>query len=269
MVFEAWRYNVKKQHFDEAVIYMDNHFFPSQEWEILNVDSKIEVLKYSTGDFDQAIFYITIKRKTEYFALTAILPCLLIGAIELITFMVPYNETVRLELSFTCLLAYSMFQMMITTDMPKSAKQPPLLLLLISLFTVHISVAIFLQGICIYLSDLAKHQTHKKPSGLVQRFASRVASLGGINVRKSISPPSTNNSPEPTEPGTSAENTVPNLGNRNLDQSIDIEDEPDVIDYNFIARVIDRISFIFFLFLLLGTALGLLVIIPAVNNWGM
>ena len=127
-----------------------------------------------------------IKRRTEYFVLTVMLPCLVIGTIEMITFFLPYDQTVRLDLSFTCLLAYLMFQMMIMSQLPNSAENPPLLLLLISLFTVYIGVAIIFQGICIYLVNITKCHPDSTPSRVLQEMAIRLAKVIAPDYLKRI-----------------------------------------------------------------------------------
>ena len=282
MVFEAWRYNMEKQYFKEVNIYTEGDtFFTNEQWLVVSIDKRIRVVTYGSGDFDRAIFEIVIKRKTEYFALTAIVPCLLIGAIELVTFLVPYDETVRLELSFTCLLAYSMFQTMITSQLPQSAERPPLLLLLISLFTVYIGLAIFFQGVCIYLHDLSKQEHEPKPGQFLQRFVGKVANFGVVNVKKSTRIQSafagdgdkdglitiSSNMPEAYQ-----NKFIPSTASmmRKITEKAPHDDEGlDAADWIFIARVVDKISFLLFLALLVGTALSLLVIIPGVHNWGM
>ena len=246
---------MRKQHFSAITAYIDEgSFFDNEQWNLVSIDKKHHIESYPAGDFDRAIFKITIKRKTEYFVLTAIIPCLLIGAIELVTFMIPFESSVRLKLSFTCMLAYSMFQTNITNQLPKSAEKPPLLLLLISLFTIHIGIAIFMQGLCIYLADLARKKDGSKPDKKLFRVFNVLGTCFCVKKKKK------------TKKVKSA-----TVGPK-IDSEVDDDDNEDAdVDRNwlFIATVIDRISFIAFSVLLFGTTLIVLIIIPAVNNWGM
>ena len=223
-----------------------------------------------------------IKRRTEYFALTAIIPCLLIGAIELVTFMVPYDQTVRLELSFTCLLAYSMFQMMITSELPHSAEKPPLLLLLISLFTVYIGVAIAFQGVCIYIADVSHNDDERKPGQFLQNLAIRMAH---VVAKSQIKKPQTSVAFKSQEvDGTIAVASdmpeqyknrfflsVAEQGKKYNQSNATLQehDSMDEADWILIAKVIDKTGFIIFLCLLIGTTVALLVAIPFANDWGM
>ena len=260
---------MRKQYFTDIQIELGNDFFPSEEWDILSLSKRIIISSFSSGSYDRAIFTIVIKRKTEYFALTVIIPCLLIGAIELVTFLVPYDETVRLDLSFTCLLAYTMFQIMVTVELPQSAEKPPLLLLLISLFMVYIVIAIVIQSTCIYLADLGKKQHPRKPSHVLQRFVMKVANFGIVNIKP---PPPGSLGVEEKQANyvsqfyksrfSPLEIESTSLGN-------ELEIDFGSVDWIFIAMVLDKVGFLFFIFLIVGTAIALLVMIPAANNWGL
>ena len=261
---------MRKQYFTEINLELGDDFFPSEEWDILNLSKRIDIHSFSTGDFDRAVFTIIIRRKTEYFGLTVMLPCLLIGAIELVTFLVPYNETVRLELSFTCLLAYTMFQIMVTGELPQSAEKPPLLLLLISLFMIYIVVAIVIQSTCIYLADLGKKKHARKPSHVLQRFVMKIANFGIVNVK---SPPPGLLGGKPVN----VENHVTQFYKsrfvpfeiESTSVGNELESDFDSVDWIFIAMVLDKVGLLFFIFLVAGTAIVLLVMVPAANNWGM
>ena len=84
LIFEIWRYSTLKQYFDDIEAQQSFDFFANEEWDLLNLSKKIKIWETSSGNFQQAVFTILIKIKSEYFALTVILPCLLIGTIELV-----------------------------------------------------------------------------------------------------------------------------------------------------------------------------------------
>ena len=233
--------------------------------------------------FNKAVFTVVIKRRTEYFLLTVILPCLVIGTIEILTFLVPYNETVRLELSFTCLLSYLMFQMMIMSELPKAAEKPPLLLLLISLFTVYIGLAIICQSICIYLVDKTKYDAESKPNQAIQNVTFRLAKVvlpcylqrliikenrKVLNTKKAISTDKgTNATRGKTLNLSEADESFAALGyERIFDKGRWEQQEADWI---LVAKVIDKIGFIIFIALLVVTVFALLLFIPLTYKWGM
>ena len=157
-VLEAWRYDMSKQFFEAAHFYREQYgkgFEQNEQWDVLDVSAKIVVIKYESGDYDQILYTIVMKRKWAYFGMSSIVPCILIGLIEMATFLLKYNDATRLELSFTCLVAYSMFGMIISGELPRTADKTPLLQLLITLFMVYITLSIILQALCIYIADKA------------------------------------------------------------------------------------------------------------------
>ena len=160
---------------------------------------------------------------------------------------------------------------MVTSELPQSAKRPPLLLLLISLFMVYIVVAIAIQSACIYLADLQNQAHETKPSHSIQRLVTKIASFRMVNVKK------------PSDLYTSIGKSVQEedriskmylsrfaplafgLESEGDDSKCDV----DFVDWIFIAMVLDKIGFLLFIFLEITTVFALLLFIPAANNWGM
>ena len=196
---------------------------------VVELFSKIHAVQYAAGSFDQVVVTIRMKRKTGYFALTAIIPCLLIGGVEIATFLLPYSDPERLTLSFTCLLAYSMFQVTITSELPRSADNPPLLLLLISIFTFHIALAIFFQAICIHLA----FQRSPGPGELFDKFSRILGILLRVQPGKAI------------------------IGEKNAGANA---------AWHYTAEVLNRAAFLIFVCLSVGTAVILLLLIPIANE---
>ena len=213
-----------------------------------------------------------------------ILPCLVIGTIEIVTFLVPYDDTDRLNLSFTCLLAYLMFQMMIMSQLPNAAENPPLLLLLISLFTVYIGVAIVFQGICIYLVDMTKYDPESKPSRKIQKLALLLAKIITPDSLKQVNIKKNRKKLRNLETGISVNNEIFETHGRLF--YLPAEDESFLVmgvkgalkdkykkqaeaNWDLVAKVVDKCGFIIFISLLLGTIFALLVFIPLGKNWGM
>ena len=177
-----------------------------------------------------------------------------------------------------------MFQMMIMSELPKAAEKPPLLLLLISLFTVYIGVAIIFQGICIFLVDKTKSDTAKKPSPAIQKLTIQIAKmiapsyLKPVNINKNRGKSNSEN-----ETLVDVANAIKLIGKQfylsEADESFAALGYERIFnggvwkreeaDWILVAKVIDKIGFIIFITLLIGTVLALLVFVPMGNNWGM
>ena len=86
------------------------------------------------------IYRLILKRKPLYEIIYIILPSLIIGAAETVVFFLPCDDPTRVQISVTCLLAYTFFQSIIIKSIPKSIDSVPLLSLFIDLQMVYISL---------------------------------------------------------------------------------------------------------------------------------
>ena len=182
---EVWRYNSSLMHFSNASFSFDFRYqnIGNDQWELVNLTAKTELLLYSVGSFDSALFEITIKRKWIFFGITSIAPCILLGLIEAATFLLKYNDETRLELSFTCLVSYSMFHMLILAELPRGSDRLPLIQVLITIFMGYITLAIALQGICIFIANKASNES-QNPSRNLMKFVCYAAALVHIRPEK-------------------------------------------------------------------------------------
>ena len=92
-----------------------------------------------------------LKRKAGYYLLNIIAPSIIIALTEFATWSIPLHSDARLQLSFTCLLSFTMFQNMVAASMPKSSSNPPLLILYLTAMTILILLAILSQALVINL----------------------------------------------------------------------------------------------------------------------
>ena len=74
--------------------------------------------------------------------MNVIIPSMLITFAHLATFTLPLGEIEKVNISFTCLLAYSVFQLMVVGDMPRSSDHIPLLSIYIDLQMAYIALSL-------------------------------------------------------------------------------------------------------------------------------
>ena len=92
-----------------------------------------------------------LKRKAGYYLLNIIAPSIIIGLTEFATWAIPLENDARLQLSFTCLLSFTMFQNLVAAEMPTSSTNHPLLILYLALMSILILLAILSQALVIHL----------------------------------------------------------------------------------------------------------------------
>ena len=158
----------------------------SGEWEILATEAYVKSSLYTiASSFSEVKFLLTIKRKGGFHIVNVVVPSSIIAIVEAATFAIPVASEGRLGVSFTCLLAYSFFQNVISNTLPHDEDSVPLLLLYILCMMAYIVFAIFIQSIGIFLSDdnlPIRIPKFLKPSkhDLAPKFTHRIDMIGFI-----------------------------------------------------------------------------------------
>ena len=152
---EPWEYMI-----DQVVLKprRDGVYFVNttkhEQWEIVGFDVETKSKSYTTNAtlYSQLIFNIFLARKSSFYLLNIFLPSYVISWVTLVTFLVPPDIDNRLTLSFTALLAHSMFNSFIASEMPKSSDHQPLLSQYLTIMHLYIFLAIAIQGVTLYVA---------------------------------------------------------------------------------------------------------------------
>ena len=150
IIIEEWRYAsqfVKLEPEEEG--YLMLRVEQLEQWTISQGSFNFFNVKYTYNEsaYDSAIYYIILKRKPGFYLLNTIVPSIVISLTEAISFSIPINCDARLELSFTCILAFGMFQGYVAADLPRSADNPPLLSIYIVVMSTYIFLATCFHGL--------------------------------------------------------------------------------------------------------------------------
>ena len=132
-----------------------------EQWTVKQGSSNFEGVLYTTNEsYGKASFTVELIRKPGYYMINTIIPSIFISITELITFSIPVYSETRLELSFTCLLAYGIFQGYVAADLPRSADNPPLLSIYIVIMSAFIFLTTFFHGITRTLFSFSKSMSN-------------------------------------------------------------------------------------------------------------
>ena len=154
---ESWFYDENAQVFDKEAsgVYIYN-WTEHEQWRLDGYSVDFPDIRKTSGDIHAGItFSLLLSRKAGYYLMNIIVPSLILSTLELVTFSLPPNQTIRIEVSFMCLLAYSMFQSMISDDLPKSADQTPLLSIYFTIMMFYIALAILMQCLVMTMTQEA------------------------------------------------------------------------------------------------------------------
>lgn len=188
--------------------------------------------------------------------MNVIIPSLLIAVAHLATFTLPLGELEKLNISFTCLLAYSVFQLMIVGDMPRSSDNIPLLSYYIDLQMGYLALSLLGEGIAfIAIAHIDDDQVPKQWIFSLMCTISKPLALGdAIPERKEVK------IIENIDDGLSMEFN-PELDELRLRYAESYRQD----QWRFIARVTERLVFITYMFLIIATPTFFFAIYPSIH----
>ncbi|PAA54201.1 hypothetical protein BOX15_Mlig026469g1 [Macrostomum lignano] len=104
-------------------------YVPSGEWYLEGMDGKRTAAEYDCCPypFIDLSYFIQIRRRTLYYGINLIIPCVLISSMSLLTFVLPPDAGEKISLGVTIMLSLSMFQLLVADAMPQTSESVPLI----------------------------------------------------------------------------------------------------------------------------------------------
>jgi len=139
MKFGSWTYDgfqVDLRHKDETKdlpvveIGIDlTEFYQSVEWDILSVPAQRNVKFYTCCDepYLDITFNITMRRKTLFYTVNLIIPCMGISFLTVLVFYLPSDSGEKVSLSISILLSLTVFFLLLAEIIPPTSLVVPLL----------------------------------------------------------------------------------------------------------------------------------------------
>ncbi|KAF0295719.1 Acetylcholine receptor subunit alpha-like [Amphibalanus amphitrite] len=156
MKFGSWTYDgfqVDLRHFDEVEDSdlvpqgVDlSEFYMSVEWDILDVPAVRHEKFYTCCDepYLDITFNITIRRKTLFYTVNLIIPCMGISFLTVLTFYLPSDSGEKVTLSISILISLHVFFLLVVEIIPPTSLVVPLLgkYLIFAMILVSISIMV-------------------------------------------------------------------------------------------------------------------------------
>lgn len=137
-------------------------YYPSVEWDILGVPAERHEKFYPCclEPFPDIFFNITLRRKTLFYTVNLIVPCVSISYLSVLAFYLPADSGEKIALCINILLSQTMFFLLISEIIPSTSLALPLLgkYLLFTMVLVGLSVVV---TIIILNVHYRKPSTHK------------------------------------------------------------------------------------------------------------
>ena len=151
ILMDSSRYKFEQQQLKSAV-FAKVQFQEHSAWSVELVQSMASSFTYASGNsFAYLKYKILLIRKPNYYLITFIGPLMIIAITELVSFALPVKSEIRIAISFTCLLANSVFVGVFQSEIPHNSESLPLLFIYISIITGSISLVILCQALTLLL----------------------------------------------------------------------------------------------------------------------
>ncbi|KAG7231533.1 hypothetical protein INR49_011580, partial [Caranx melampygus] len=121
--FDGWLLDIQMKEADVSG-YMRNG-----EWDLLEVPGGRHEVFYDccAEPYPDVTFVVTLRRRTLFYALNLLIPCVLLSSMTLLVFLLPANSGEKISLGITVLLSLTVFMLMVAEIMPATSDSVPLI----------------------------------------------------------------------------------------------------------------------------------------------
>ncbi|KAF1387960.1 hypothetical protein PFLUV_G00085330 [Perca fluviatilis] len=121
--FDGWLLDIQMKEADVSG-YMTNG-----EWDLVEVPGGRHEVFYDccAEPYPDVTFVVTLRRRTLFYALNLLIPCVLLSTMTLVVFLLPANSGEKISLGITVLLSLTVFMLMVAEIMPATSDSVPLI----------------------------------------------------------------------------------------------------------------------------------------------
>ncbi|XP_048577603.1 neuronal acetylcholine receptor subunit alpha-7 isoform X2 [Nematostella vectensis] len=150
--FGSWTYDGFKLDIIMESDHADTKKFVSNgEWDLVSFHARRNELYYVCCDepYPDVTYTLKIRRRSMYYYVNIIIPCVLITALSLMSFYLPPDSGERIALVITNLLALTVFMLLVAEILPSSSEVVPLISIYYTCTIIEVGIA--LVATCIVL----------------------------------------------------------------------------------------------------------------------
>jgi len=153
-------------------------YYKSTEWDLLAVKSKKDMKYYPccSEPYADIKFNITIRRKTLFYAINLILPCVIICLVTLLVFYLPADSGEKITMGITILNSLNIFLLLVVEINPPTSLATPLIgkYLLFTMVLVTCSIMLTILVINIHFRSPSTHVMSPWVKGLFLKVLPRL-----------------------------------------------------------------------------------------------
>ncbi|XP_067456230.1 neuronal acetylcholine receptor subunit alpha-7-like [Thunnus thynnus] len=121
--FDGWLLDIQMKEADVS------GYMPNGEWDLVEVPGGRHEVFYDccAEPYPDITFVVTLRRRTLFYALNLLIPCVLLSSMTLLVFLLPANSGEKISLGITVLLSLTVFMLMVAEIMPATSDSVPLI----------------------------------------------------------------------------------------------------------------------------------------------
>ncbi|KAG7461649.1 hypothetical protein MATL_G00193360 [Megalops atlanticus] len=157
--FGSWTYNGWL--LDLQMLAVDiSAYIPNGEWDLVGVPAKRNELYYECckEPYPDVTFTVTMRRRTLYYGLNLLIPCVLISGLALLVFLLPADSGEKISLGITVLLSLTVFMLLVAEIMPATSDSVPLI-------AQYFASTMMIVGLSVVVTVLVLQFHHHDPHG--------------------------------------------------------------------------------------------------------
>uniref|UniRef100_A0AAY4CFR2 Neuronal acetylcholine receptor subunit alpha-7 n=1 Tax=Denticeps clupeoides TaxID=299321 RepID=A0AAY4CFR2_9TELE len=104
-------------------------YIANGEWDLVEVPGRRNVRFYDCckEPYPDVTFTVVMRRRTLYYGLNLLIPCVLISTLALLVFLLPADSGEKISLGITVLLSLTVFMLLVAEIMPATSDSVPLI----------------------------------------------------------------------------------------------------------------------------------------------
>nr|XP_054388480.1 neuronal acetylcholine receptor subunit alpha-7 isoform X1 [Pongo abelii] len=135
-------------------------YIPNGEWDLVGIPGKRSEKFYECckEPYPDVTFTVTMRRRTLYYGLNLLIPCVLISALALLVFLLPADSGEKISLGITVLLSLTVFMLLVAEIMPATSDSVPLI-------AQYFASTMIIVGLSVVVTVIVLQYHHHDPEG--------------------------------------------------------------------------------------------------------
>ncbi|XP_035538311.1 neuronal acetylcholine receptor subunit alpha-7-like [Morone saxatilis] len=135
-------------------------YIANGEWDLVEVPGQVNQRSYECCEepYPDITYTVVMRRRTLYYGLNLLIPCVLISTLALLVFLLPADSGEKISLGITVLLSLTVFMLLVAEIMPATSDSVPLI-------AQYFATTMVIVGLSVIATVLVLQYHHHDPDG--------------------------------------------------------------------------------------------------------